>query len=96
MHRDPAYFPDPLRFDPDRWLRRTEKDLPPGAYVPFALGNRKCIGDHFAMTEMLVVLRSIVSRWRPRPVAGRRIRPVVQALIRPNALPMRVSPWPAR
>ncbi|MGW3071359.1 cytochrome P450 [Kitasatospora sp. NPDC001132] len=95
MHRDPAYYPDPLRFDPDRWLVRPEKDLPPGAYVPFALGNRKCIGDHFAMTEMLVVLRSIVSRWRPRPVAGHRVRPVVQALIRPNALPMRVSPWPA-
>ncbi|MFJ9456212.1 cytochrome P450 [Kitasatospora sp. NPDC101447] len=95
MHRDPAYYPDPLRFDPDRWLGRTEKDLPPGAYVPFALGNRKCIGDHFAMTEMLVVLRSIVSRWRPRPVEGHRVRPVVQALIRPDALPMRVSPWPA-
>lgn len=95
MHRDPAYYPDPLRFDPDRWLDRTEKDLPPGAYVPFALGNRKCIGDHFAMTEMLVVLRSIVSRWRPRPVEGHRVRPVVHALIRPNALPMRVSPWPA-
>nr|BFD88695.1 cytochrome P450 [Kitasatospora sp. Xyl93] len=95
MHRDPAYYPDPLRFDPDRWLDRPEKDLPPGAYVPFALGNRKCIGDHFAMTEMLVVLRSIVSRWRPRPVAGHRVRPVVHALIRPNALPMRVSPWPA-
>ncbi|MFJ9447647.1 cytochrome P450 [Kitasatospora sp. NPDC101235] len=95
MHRDPAYYPDPLRFDPDRWLDRTEKDLPPGAYVPFALGNRKCIGDHFAMTEMLVVLRSIVSRWRLRPVEGHRVRPVVHALIRPNALPMRVSPWPA-
>ncbi|MBD0674456.1 cytochrome P450 [Streptomyces sp. CBMA156] len=95
MHRDPAYYPDPLRFDPDRWLDRTERDLPAGAYVPFALGNRKCIGDHFAMTEMLVALRSIVSRWRPRPVAGHRVRPVVHALIRPNALPMRVSPWPA-
>ncbi|MFD0406069.1 cytochrome P450 [Kitasatospora sp. NPDC127116] len=95
MHRDPAHYPDPLRFHPDRWLDRPEKDLPPGAYVPFALGNRKCIGDHFAMTEMLVVLRSIVSRWRPRPVEGHRVRPVVHALIRPNALPMRVSPWPA-
>ncbi|MGW1176305.1 cytochrome P450 [Kitasatospora sp. NPDC002543] len=95
MHRDPAYYPDPMRFDPDRWLDRTERDLPPGAYVPFALGNRRCIGDHFAMTEMLVVLRSIVSRWRPRPAAGHRVRPVVHALIRPNALPMRVSPWPA-
>ncbi|MFE7526499.1 cytochrome P450 [Kitasatospora sp. NPDC057542] len=95
MHRDPAHYPDPLRFDPDRWLDRTEKDLPPGAYVPFALGNRKCIGDHFAMTEMLVVLRSVVSRWRPRPVEGHRVRPVVHALIRPNALPMRVSSWPA-
>ncbi|RAJ46943.1 cytochrome P450 [Kitasatospora sp. SolWspMP-SS2h] len=96
MHRDPAHFPDPLRFDPDRWLDRPEKDLPPGAYVPFALGSRKCIGDHFAMTEMLVVLRSIVSRWRPHPVRGHRVRPVVQALIRPDALPMRVSPWPTR
>ncbi|MFF2546575.1 cytochrome P450 [Kitasatospora sp. NPDC058063] len=95
MHRDPAHYPDPLRFHPDRWLDRPEKDLPPGAYVPFALGNRKCIGDHFAMTEMLVVLRSIVSRWRPRPVERHRVRPVVHALIRPNALPMRVSPWPA-
>ncbi|MFD5431729.1 cytochrome P450 [Kitasatospora sp. NPDC127067] len=95
MHRDPAHYPDPLRFHPDRWLDRPEKDLPPGAYVPFALGNRKCIGDHFAMTEMLVVLRSIVSRWRPRPAEGHRVRPVVHALIRPNALPMRVSPWPA-
>lgn len=95
MHRDPAWYPDPLRFDPDRWLGRTEKDLPPGAYVPFALGNRRCIGDHFAMTEMLVVVRAVVSRWRLRPAAGHRVRPVVQALIRPNALPMRVSPWPA-
>ncbi|MGW3181985.1 cytochrome P450 [Kitasatospora sp. NPDC001119] len=94
MHRDPAHYPDPLRFHPDRWLDRPEKDLPPGAYVPFALGNRRCIGDHFAMTEMLVVLRAVVSRWRPRPVAGHRVRPVAHALIRPNALPMRVSPWP--
>jgi cytochrome P450 len=96
MHRDPSYFPDPLRFDPDRWLDRSEKDLPPGAYIPFAVGSRKCIGDFFAMTEMLVVLCSIVSRWQLRPAGKRRVRPVVQAQIRPSSLPMLVSPWPIR
>ncbi|WP_158092639.1 cytochrome P450 [Streptomyces platensis] len=96
MHRDPAYFPDPLRFDPDRWLDRSQKELPPGAYIPFAVGNRKCIGDFFSMTEMLVVLRSIVSRWRLHPLEKHRVRPVVQAQIRPNSLPMLVSPWPTR
>ncbi|MER7703124.1 cytochrome P450 [Kitasatospora sp. NPDC097605] len=93
MHRDPAYYPDPLRFDPDRWLRRPVKELPPGAYIPFALGSRKCIGDFFSLTEMLVVLHTVVSRWRLHPVENHRVRPVVQAMIRPNALPMRVSPW---
>ncbi|MEX3104303.1 cytochrome P450 [Streptomyces sp. ST1020] len=96
MHRDPAYFPDPLRFDPDRWLDPAQQEIPPGAYIPFALGNRKCIGDFFAMTEMLVVLCSVVSRWRLHPVRGHRVRPVAQAQIRPNALPMLVSPRDAR
>ncbi|MFB7507504.1 cytochrome P450 [Streptomyces broussonetiae] len=91
MHRDPAYFPDPLRFDPDRWLERSQQELPQGAYIPFAMGNRKCIGDFFAMTEMLVVITSIVSRWQLRPIEGHRVRPLVQAQIRPSSLPMLVS-----
>jgi cytochrome P450 len=92
MHRDPTYFPEPLRFDPDRWLVDMRKEIPPGAYIPFAVGNRKCIGDSFAMAEMMVVLCSIVSRWHLRPVETDRVRPLVQAQIRPSSLRMRVSP----
>lgn len=91
MHRDPAYFPDPLRFDPDRWLVDPRRDIPPGAYIPFAMGKRRCIGDSFAMAEMMVVLGAIVSRWRLRPVRTDRVRPLVHAMIRPSSLRMRVS-----
>ncbi|GAA3062565.1 cytochrome P450 [Streptomyces glomeratus] len=64
LHRGPAAFPDPLRFDPGRWPHLTERDLPRGAYIPFVAGNRKCIGDTPPGTRC-------GSRWRPsRRVGG--------------------------
>jgi pentalenene oxygenase len=47
LHRDPAFYPDPQTFDPDRWLDDNQT-LPPGAFVPFGAGKHKCIGDRFA------------------------------------------------
>jgi cytochrome P450 len=91
LHRDPAYFDDPLNFDPDRWLKYPEGDLPRGSYIPFAAGNRKCIGDSFAWAEMLVALTSIVARWRLLPVEGHHVKPVADGQIHPNALPMRIQ-----
>ncbi|MFH9674097.1 cytochrome P450 [Streptomyces sp. NPDC017405] len=92
LHRDPACFPDPLRFDPDRWLTRPEKSLPRAAYLPFGAGNRKCIGDGFAWAEMLAVLSAVTTRWHLRPVPGHRVRAVADAQIHPDALPMSVTP----
>ncbi|MEV6026055.1 cytochrome P450 [Streptomyces sp. NPDC052036] len=91
LHRDPVSFPDPLRFDPDRWLSRTERDLPRGAYIPFGAGNRKCIGDTFAWHEMRITLAAIMTRWRLHPVPRHRVRAVEHVQIRPNALPLRVT-----
>ncbi|MEU6368628.1 cytochrome P450 [Streptomyces sp. NPDC046931] len=91
LHRDPAAFPDPLRFDPDRWLHRTERDLPRGAYIPFGAGNRKCIGDTFAWHEMRITLAAIMARWRLHPVPRHRVRAVEHVQIRPNALPLLVT-----
>jgi cytochrome P450 len=91
LHRDPALFPDPLRFDPDRWLSRPEKSLPRAAYLPFGAGNRKCIGDGFAWAEMLAVLSTVTTLWRLRPVPGHRVRAVADAQIRPDALPVYVT-----
>jgi len=92
LHRDPALFPDPLRFDPDRWLARPEKSLPRGAFVPFGAGNRKCVGDGFAWAEMLAVLAAVTTRWHLHPAPGHRVRAVADAQIHPDALPMSVTP----
>ncbi|MEU2436019.1 cytochrome P450 [Streptomyces rubradiris] len=91
LHRDPAFFPEPLRFDPDRWLTRPEKSLPRAAYLPFGAGNRRCIGDGFAWAEMLAVLSAVTTRWHLRPAPGHRVRAVADAQIHPDALPMSVT-----
>jgi cytochrome P450 len=60
MHRNPAYFPDPERFDPERFDRAAARERPRHAYLPFGGGPRTCIGNTFALTEMHLVLPMIV------------------------------------
>ena len=63
-HRDPRFFPEPDDFRPERWLDGLEKRLPRGAFIPFGLGSRKCIGSSFAMMEAALLLATIARRWR--------------------------------
>ena len=63
MHRDPRCWPDPERFDPERWLR-DPAGRPRFAYFPFGAGNRVCIGESFAWNEAIVVLAALAQRWR--------------------------------
>ncbi|HSS23186.1 MAG TPA: cytochrome P450 [Mycobacterium sp.] len=60
MHRDPALWEDPLRFDPDRFLPERSKGRSRWQYLPFGGGPRSCIGDHFAMLEATLALATIV------------------------------------
>lgn len=86
LHRDPELYPDPLRFDPDRWL--PERPQPPkGAFVPFGSGKRMCIGDTFAWTETIIITALIASRWRLRPTPGA-VRPVGAISTHPSSLQM--------
>jgi cytochrome P450 len=61
-HRHPAYWPEPERFDPYRFVG--EHDRPRYAYFPFGGGPRSCIGEHFAMLEAEILLRSLLNRYR--------------------------------
>ncbi|MGW7823903.1 cytochrome P450 [Streptomyces puniciscabiei] len=87
LHRDPALYSDPLRFDPDRWL---DGRLQPrkSAFIPFGTGKRQCLGDVFAWTEATLATALIASRWRLRPCAGATVRPVGEITVRPSQLRM--------
>jgi len=61
LHRRDIFYTDPLRFDPDRWLR---DDTPPFAYLPFGGGARRCIGEEFAWAEGTLVLALIAKRFQ--------------------------------
>ncbi|MCG7208363.1 MULTISPECIES: cytochrome P450 [Streptomyces] len=91
LHRDPAFFPDPLTFDPDRWLD-SEQTFPQGAYLPFGAGKHKCIGDRFAVTELITALATMLRRVRFELAPGRTVRPVARATVRPRTLVMKVRP----
>ncbi|MFI2209699.1 cytochrome P450 [Streptomyces sp. NPDC020141] len=88
VHRDPALYSDPDRFDPDRWLPERRAALPREAFVPFGAGNRKCIGDAFAWTEAAIALATILARWRLRPVDGHTTREAASAMAHPDHVPM--------
>ncbi|MFE7899562.1 cytochrome P450 [Streptomyces sp. NPDC057424] len=91
-HRDPELFPDPLRFDPDRWLDRSAASLPKGAYTPFGAGPRHCIGEQFAWAMMHVVLGTVIRRWRLTLADGVTVREMPWATVNPNHMPMTAMP----
>jgi cytochrome P450 len=62
-HRRPDLWPDPQRFDPMRFQPAAEKARPRYAYFPFAGGLRGCIGGHFAMTESIIAIATLLSRF---------------------------------
>jgi cytochrome P450 len=70
LHRDPRWFPEPERFDPDRWLPSRAAAIPRMAYLPFGGGPRICIGNHFGLTEAVLVLARIGQRFRVVLPAG--------------------------
>jgi cytochrome P450 len=64
MGRDPQYFPDPLRFDPDRFAPEAKAARPKFTYFPFGAGNRQCIGESFAWMEGVFSIATLAQRWR--------------------------------
>lgn len=60
IHRDPALWHRPLKFDPDRFAPSNAKDRDRWQYIPFGAGPRTCIGNHFAMLEATLALATII------------------------------------
>ncbi|MFI1400358.1 cytochrome P450 [Streptomyces sp. NPDC020681] len=93
LHRNPELYPDPDRFDPDRWLPEQVAQRPRVHVVPFGAGNRKCIGDKFAWLEATITLATLLPRWELRPVPGSKPpTEATAAMAHPTRMPMIVQP----
>ncbi len=83
-HRDPRFFPDPLRFDPERFTPEAKARRAKFTYFPFGAGFRQCIGESFAWMEGVLMLATLGQRWKLRLVPNHRVEPEPLITLRPK------------
>jgi cytochrome P450 len=83
-HRDPRYFPDPLRFDPQRFTPDAKARRTKWTYLPFGAGARQCIGESFAWMEAILLLATIGQKWKMDLVSGHVVEPEPLITLRPR------------
>jgi cytochrome P450 len=93
-HRHPAFWRDPERFDPDRFLPENSANRPRFAYFPFGGGPRLCIGNEFALMEAQILLAMIMQRYRVDVAPGHTVEHEIRVTLRPKQ-PMRMVVRPA-
>jgi cytochrome P450 len=83
-HRDPRWFAEPEKFDPERWRPEIAEKLPKFAYFPFGGGARVCIGERFAWAEGVLVLATLAQRWKFRLAPGQAAETKAVITLRPK------------
>ena len=93
VHRHLRLWDDPAAFRPERFMAPHDRDILHGAFIPFGLGPRVCIGRAFAIQEILVVLATILPAFRFRLVDPAAIRPETRITLKPaGGMPMVLTP----
>jgi cytochrome P450 len=88
-HRDPRWWPEPTAYRPERWIAggvfdETAPGQPRGAYFPFGMGRRVCVGESFAWTEAVLVLAALARDWAPALVPGHPVDVLPAVTLRPR------------
>jgi cytochrome P450 len=91
-HRDPRFFADPDSFVPERWTPEFKSSIPRFAYFPFGGGPRSCIGEPFAWAEAVLVMATILPRWKMVPLSSSEPALYPTVTLRPrDGIPMRLA-----
>jgi cytochrome P450 len=97
IHRDRRHYPEPLRFDPERFSATARAGRNRFTYLPFSHGPRNCIGEHFAWMEAVLLLTTLLQRFQFRLAPGQKVEPQPVLTLRPkHGMRMRVSARPSR
>ena len=83
LHRDPRWWPEAEAFRPERFLPGAPHEIPRGAYIPFGLGPRVCLGQHFAVLEMTLIAALVLQRFHLSPVEASPPEPRMAVTLRP-------------
>ena len=83
-HRHPEFWPDPERFDPERFAPGAEETRPRYAYFPFGGGPRVCLGNNFALLEATLAVAMVAQRYSLHLVPGQTITPKMVGTLRPS------------
>ena len=90
-HRLPEYWERPDEFDPDRFEKSRADAQHPFAFFPFGKGRRICLGQHFAMMEMVLAI-SVVMQRVDLELVTENVKPKFVATLRPSELRMKATP----
>ena len=93
LHRDPAVYPEPERFDPDRFAPEAAAGRNRYSYLPFGGGQRTCIGNAFAMMEAKIILATLIDRFDFQLFSKRKVELDPSITLRPkHGIRMKVTP----
>uniref|UniRef100_A0A8D8JY63 Probable cytochrome P450 9f2 n=3 Tax=Culex pipiens TaxID=7175 RepID=A0A8D8JY63_CULPI len=67
IHNDPKFYPNPDKFDPERFSPENRSKIVPGTYLPFGIGPRNCIGSRFALMELKSIMYYLVKEFSLEP-----------------------------